>query len=37
MKKAPATTAKRHTHGNDTTISTYAERLDAIRAAGGVH
>jgi putative DNA primase/helicase len=33
MKKAPATTAKRHTHGNDTTISTYAERLDAIRAA----
>jgi putative DNA primase/helicase len=33
MKKAPATTAKRHTHGNDTTVSTYAERLDAIRAA----
>ena len=33
MKKAPATTAKRHTHGNDTTTNTYAERLDAIRAA----
>ena len=33
MKEAPATTAKRHTHGNDTTTSTYAERIDAIRAA----
>jgi len=32
-KEAPAATAKRHTHGNDTTTSTYAERLDAIRAA----
>ena len=33
MKKAPATTAKRHTHGNDTTAGGYAERIDAIRAA----
>ena len=33
MKEAPATTAKRHTHSNDTTAGGYAERLDAIRAA----
>jgi putative DNA primase/helicase len=33
MKEAPATTAKRHTHGNDTTAGGYAERIDAIRAA----
>jgi putative DNA primase/helicase len=32
-KEAPAATAKRLTHGNDTTTSTYTERLDAIRAA----
>jgi len=33
MKQAPATTAKRHTQGHDTTTSTYGERLDAIRDA----
>jgi len=33
MKEAPATTAKRHTHSNDTTAGGYAKRLDAIRAA----
>ena len=34
MKKAPAPErAKRHTQANDTTVSTYGERLDSLRAA----